>query len=145
MLRRTYATAEGRSTGCFAGASAINATPITNDYVPVLTPHLPEKEGDPVSERVDVMDKKALNRRLARSYLVELMDRARIVSGRQTQCRRRAADWLRWLGSRLRGSGTQIRTGKHLRAAEPTRAPLQAAHVALKWAYGKRPERVPTR
>jgi hypothetical protein len=49
------------------------------DYVPVLTRHLPEKEGDPVSERVDIMDKKALNRRLARSYLVELMDRARIV------------------------------------------------------------------
>ena len=50
-----------------------------SDYVPVLTRHLPEKEGDPVSERVDVMDKKALNRRLARSYLLELMDRARIV------------------------------------------------------------------
>jgi Domain of unknown function (DUF4062) len=49
------------------------------DYIPVLTRHLPEKEGDPVSERVDVMDKKALNRRLARSYLEELMDRARIV------------------------------------------------------------------
>jgi hypothetical protein len=50
-----------------------------SDYVPVLTRHPPEKEGDPVSERVDIMDKKALNRRLARSYLVELMDRARIV------------------------------------------------------------------
>jgi hypothetical protein len=50
-----------------------------SDYVPVLTRHLPTKEGDPVSERVDIMDKKALNRRLARSYLVELMDRARIV------------------------------------------------------------------
>jgi Domain of unknown function (DUF4062) len=50
-----------------------------SDYVPVLTRHLPEKEGDPVSERVDIMDKKMLNRRLARSYLVELMDRARIV------------------------------------------------------------------
>lgn len=50
-----------------------------SDYVPVLTRHLPKKEGDPVSERVDIMDKKALNRRLARSYLVELMDRARIV------------------------------------------------------------------
>jgi hypothetical protein len=50
-----------------------------SDYVPVLTRHLPEKEGDPVSERVDIMDKKELNRRLARSYLVELMDRARIV------------------------------------------------------------------
>lgn len=50
-----------------------------SDYVPVLTRHLPKKEGDPVLERVDIMDKKALNRRLARSYLVELMDRARIV------------------------------------------------------------------
>lgn len=49
-----------------------------SDYVPVLTRHLPKKEGDPVAERVDIMDKKA-NRRLARSYLVELMDRARIV------------------------------------------------------------------
>jgi hypothetical protein len=50
-----------------------------SDYVPVLTRHLPKKEGDPVAERVDIMDKKALNRRLAHSYLVELMDRARIV------------------------------------------------------------------
>lgn len=49
-----------------------------SDYVPVLTRHLPEKEGDPVRERVDIMDKKALNRRLARNYLVELLDRARI-------------------------------------------------------------------
>jgi hypothetical protein len=50
-----------------------------NDYVPVLTRHLPASEGMPVLERVDIMDKKALNARLARSYLVELMDRARIV------------------------------------------------------------------
>jgi hypothetical protein len=49
-----------------------------NDYVPVLTRHIPEEEGDPVFERVDIMDKAALNRRLARSYLVELMDRARL-------------------------------------------------------------------
>lgn len=54
-----------------------------SDYVPVLTRHLPEKEGDPVQERVDIMDKKALDRRLARSYLVELMDRARIGRGSQ--------------------------------------------------------------
>jgi hypothetical protein len=54
-----------------------------SDYVPVRTRHPPKKEGDPVLERVDIMDKKALNRRLARSYLVELMDRARI--GRNTQ------------------------------------------------------------
>jgi hypothetical protein len=53
------------------------------DYVPVLTRHLPEKEGDFVLERVDIIDKKALNRRLARSYLVELMDTARI--GRNVQ------------------------------------------------------------
>ncbi len=50
-----------------------------SDYVPVLTRHLPEKKGDSASERVDIMDKRALNHRLARSYLVELMDRARIV------------------------------------------------------------------
>ena len=36
-------------------------------------------EGAPAWEGVDVMDKSALNARLARSYLVELMDRARIV------------------------------------------------------------------
>jgi hypothetical protein len=53
-----------------------------SDYVPVLTRHLPKREGDPVVERVDIMDKKELNRRLARSYLVELMDRARLGQGR---------------------------------------------------------------
>ena len=50
-----------------------------NDYVPVLTRHAPGVEGGAASERVDVMDKSALNARLARSYLVELMDRARIA------------------------------------------------------------------
>ncbi|MFB3825492.1 MAG: hypothetical protein ACE15B_01940 [Bryobacteraceae bacterium] len=50
-----------------------------NDYVPVLTRHAPAGRGMPVQERVDVMDKSALNARLARSYLVELMDRARIA------------------------------------------------------------------
>jgi hypothetical protein len=50
-----------------------------NDYVPVLTRRAPAGEGMPASEGVDVMDKNALNARLARSYLVELMDRARIV------------------------------------------------------------------
>lgn len=50
-----------------------------NDYVPVLTRHAPDKTGEPARERVDVVDKAALNARLARSYLVELMDRARIV------------------------------------------------------------------
>ncbi|MDM0084569.1 DUF4062 domain-containing protein [Variovorax sp. J31P179] len=50
-----------------------------SDYVPVLTRHAPAAEGQSASERVDVVDKGALNGRLARSYLVELMDRARIV------------------------------------------------------------------
>lgn len=50
-----------------------------NDYVPVLTRHLPAAEGQAATERVDVVDKSALNARLARSYLVELMDRARLV------------------------------------------------------------------
>lgn len=50
-----------------------------NDYVPVLTRHAPAIEGQPAQERVDVVDKGALNARLARSYLVELLDRARIV------------------------------------------------------------------
>src|ERR1700752_4796358 len=50
-----------------------------NDYVPVLTRHSPAVEGQPATERVDVVDKTALNARLARSYLIELMDRARIV------------------------------------------------------------------
>jgi hypothetical protein len=49
-----------------------------NDFVPVLTRHEPEVKGQPARERVDVVDKGALNARLARSYLVELMDRARI-------------------------------------------------------------------
>lgn len=50
-----------------------------NDYVPVMTRYVQTGEGGPAAERVDVMDKSALNARLARSYLVELMDRARIV------------------------------------------------------------------
>ena len=50
-----------------------------NDYVPVLTCHAPVAEGEPATERVDVVDKGALNARLARSYLVELLDRARII------------------------------------------------------------------
>jgi hypothetical protein len=49
-----------------------------NDYIPVLTRRATSIEGQ-VSERVNVMDKGALNARLARSYLVELMDRARIT------------------------------------------------------------------
>jgi hypothetical protein len=47
-----------------------------SDFVPVVTRwHL---DGRNSAERVDVLDKAALNARLARSYLVELMDRARI-------------------------------------------------------------------
>ena len=53
-----------------------------NDYVPVLTRYfstnLPN-DREQAFERVDVMDKSALNARLARSYLVELMDRARLT------------------------------------------------------------------
>jgi len=44
-----------------------------NDYVPVLTRHDPASEGQPATERVDMVDKSALNERLARSYLVELL------------------------------------------------------------------------
>jgi hypothetical protein len=50
-----------------------------NDYVPVITRRASAAAGLPASEQVDVLDKNALNARLARSYLVELMDRARIV------------------------------------------------------------------
>lgn len=49
-----------------------------NDYVPVLTLHRGEDEAQPAVERVDVVDKAALNARLAHNYLVELLDRARI-------------------------------------------------------------------
>jgi hypothetical protein len=47
-----------------------------SDFVPVVTRK--QAEGTSTAERVDVLDKTALNARLARSYLVELMDRARI-------------------------------------------------------------------
>ena len=50
-----------------------------NDYVPVLTRQTPATAGQSATERVDVVDKGALNARLARSYLVELLDRARII------------------------------------------------------------------
>jgi uncharacterized protein DUF4062 len=50
-----------------------------NDYVPVITRRASAVAGLPASEQVDVLDKNALNARLARSYLVELMDRARII------------------------------------------------------------------
>ncbi len=50
-----------------------------NDYVPVLTRQDPTIEGQPSTERVNIVDKDALNARLARNYLVELLDRARIV------------------------------------------------------------------
>jgi hypothetical protein len=52
-----------------------------NDYVPVLTRYFQPTAAGPQQqafERVDVLDKTALNARLARSYLVELMDRARL-------------------------------------------------------------------
>jgi hypothetical protein len=50
-----------------------------NDFVPVLT----RPDGTDVltsSRLVGLVDKTALNARLARSYLVELLDRARIAS-----------------------------------------------------------------
>jgi hypothetical protein len=50
-----------------------------NDYVPVLTRATSTTKDQPTTERVDLVDKVALKKRLARSYLVELLDRARIV------------------------------------------------------------------
>jgi len=50
-----------------------------NDFVPVLTRRDPSAKGALAAQRVDVVDKRKLNARLARSYLVELLDRARIV------------------------------------------------------------------
>ncbi len=50
-----------------------------NEFVPVLTRHDPSAEGALAAQRVDVVDKTALNAGLARSYLVELLDRARIA------------------------------------------------------------------
>jgi hypothetical protein len=49
-----------------------------NNYVPVLTRGAPSANNQAADERVEVVDKRALNARLARSYLVELMDRERI-------------------------------------------------------------------
>ena len=50
-----------------------------NDFVPVLT--RPGGDNAPTTSRlVGLVDKTALNARLARSYLVELLDRARIAS-----------------------------------------------------------------
>jgi len=49
------------------------------EFVPVVTrTHPPDPAKSPSVEQIDVLDKTALNARLARSYLVELMDRARI-------------------------------------------------------------------
>lgn len=50
-----------------------------NAFVPVLTHHDSVNKDQPATERVDVVDKAALHARLARSYLVELLDRDRIV------------------------------------------------------------------
>ena len=50
-----------------------------NDYVPVITREDSTVENQPATERVNVVDKGALNARLARTYLIELLDRARIV------------------------------------------------------------------
>jgi len=48
------------------------------DFVPVVTRRPQCLPTSPIVDRVNVMDKAAVNARLARSYLVELMDRARI-------------------------------------------------------------------
>lgn len=45
-----------------------------NEYVPILTRSSPTGDIPLATERVDVMDKNALNARLARSYLLELED-----------------------------------------------------------------------
>ena len=50
-----------------------------NDYVPVLTRHAGVESTNVGIDRVDVVDKATLNQRLARSYLTELMDRARLT------------------------------------------------------------------
>ena len=50
-----------------------------NDYVPVLTRHAGVESTNVGIDRVDVVDKSTLNQRLARSYLTELMDRARLT------------------------------------------------------------------
>lgn len=50
-----------------------------NECVPVLTRHTPAPGGT-TTERIDVVDKRLLNSTLARSYLVELLDRDRIVT-----------------------------------------------------------------
>src|SRR5437870_5122460 len=49
-----------------------------NDYVPVLTRDTTQPKDQPATGRVQVIEKSALNARLARNYLVELIDRARI-------------------------------------------------------------------
>lgn len=49
-----------------------------NEYVPVLTRPAPAR-GETAIQRIDVVDKRLLNSRLARNYLVELLDRERIV------------------------------------------------------------------
>lgn len=50
------------------------------DYIPVVR-RMPGVAGAAPADRVDVMDKAALNARLAHQYLVELMDRARLNPG----------------------------------------------------------------
>lgn len=65
---------------CWASAvDLLRLLDFPNDFVPVLTRHVPDVAGATATERVDVVDKAALNARLARSYLVELLDRARIA------------------------------------------------------------------
>ena len=60
-------------------ASVVDLLRLPDYYVPVLTRDVLLEEGEAALERLEVLDKNALNTRLARSYLLELMDRARIV------------------------------------------------------------------
>jgi hypothetical protein len=57
-----------------------------NDYVLVLTRQQPAIQGQPATERVDLVDKGALNARLARSYLVELLRTYRLMQDSLFNC-----------------------------------------------------------
>jgi hypothetical protein len=85
MLRRWFG--EAMITSALEISDLRRASPVDilrlldypNDYGPVFTRREPSANGVLASRRVDVVDKTALNARLARSYLVELLDRARIA------------------------------------------------------------------
>jgi hypothetical protein len=85
MLRRWFGDAmltQALEIADLSRASAVDILRLLdypNDFVPVLTRDQEPLEGGPAKRVVNVVDKRALNARLARSYLVELLDRARIV------------------------------------------------------------------